>query len=111
VDPGVLQGSGVRRADQCTGAKHPADALCLVPDPKSSDGTGSARSDGHTRGARTGAGSESAAHAIRKITTAAYMAEHDRISRAIDGLDDSPTNSGGIDPDRAIAWLTNVGIA
>ena len=49
-----------------------------------------------------------AAHAARRITTEAYLAEHDRISRLIDELEERPPTPSGIDPGLAIAWLTDL---
>ena len=51
---------------------------------------------------------KAAAHASRTITTEAYLAEHERISRLIDGLADAPPTASGIDPDRAIARLADL---
>ncbi len=49
-----------------------------------------------------------AAHASRRITTEAYLAEHERLTRLIDGLDEQPAAQSDIDPDRAIEWLENL---
>jgi len=49
-----------------------------------------------------------AAHASRRISTESYLAEHERISRLIDGLAELPLADSGIDADRAVAWLTDL---
>jgi hypothetical protein len=51
---------------------------------------------------------KAAAHASRKITTEAYLAEHERIARLIDELDAVPPAASGIEPDLAVAWLTDL---
>ena len=43
-----------------------------------------------------------------RITTEAYPAEHDWISRLIDELEERPPTPSGIDPERAVAWLTDL---
>ena len=47
-------------------------------------------------------------HGPRTVTTEAYLAEHERISRLVDGLADAPPTASGIDPDRAIARLADL---
>ena len=47
------------------------------------------------------------AHASRRISTEAYLAEHARLSGAIDALKDTP-DGVQMDPDRAIAWLRDL---
>ena len=49
-----------------------------------------------------------AAHAARRITTEAYLAEHDRLNRVIDELDEHPPTPPGINPEGAIAWLKDL---
>lgn len=51
---------------------------------------------------------KAAAHASRRITTESYLAEHERISRLIDELDEQPAVEDGIDPDSAIEWLQDL---
>ena len=51
---------------------------------------------------------KAAAHAVRRITTEAYLAEHERLSRLIDQLDEQPAAQADIDPDRAIEWLEDI---
>jgi hypothetical protein len=47
-------------------------------------------------------------HAQRRSTTEAYLAEHARLSRQLDALTEPASETGVIDPDRAIGWLSNI---